>query len=241
MNFQPSMQGFMGGAGIGSMIGNMFNNPADIYSSGMNQGMDYIKNATGQAENAIHGGINQATGYQQPFYSAGQQGLNNWMGMLGRYNNPQEYYNQIMGGWKMSPGAQSKMGGAMDALKNSMASRGMMGSGQEMKDLGKTYEDYASQDQQQYFNNISGLGNTGLQGYGNLAMMGQNAANNMGNYAYGGGNNIANVHMQGAEDVTSMMNAIAQAKAQQAANENKDTGGFLGGIGSMLGGKLGWL
>ena len=241
MNFKPSMSGFLGGAGIGNMIGNMFNNPADIYSSGMNQGIDYIKEATGQAENAIRGGVNQATGYLNPYNTAGQQGLNNWMSMLSKYNNPEDYYNKIMGNWKMSQGAQSQMTGAMDAIKNAMAARGMMGSGQELKDLGKTYEDYASRDQQNYLNNILGIGNTGLQGYGDLAHMGLNAAGNMGNFAYGGGTNIANAHMQGAQDVTSMMNAIADAESKQAAAENKDTGGFLGAIGSIGGGKLGWL
>lgn len=208
-----STPGGMIGAGIGNFMGNMFNNPASQYAEGMQPGMQRIDEAT-----------RRATGYLQPWQTAGQTGLTNYMDMLKRYQNPEEMYNNIMGGWKMSQGTQSRLGGAMDALKNSMAARGMMGSGQEMKDIGKTYEDYAAQDQQQYLNNILGIGQTGLQGNANLSQWGQNAGTNMGGY-----------EMQGAQDITSMMNAIAAAQAAQAANENKENSDLFGGIGSIVG------
>lgn len=217
--FQPSWAGGMIGSGIMSMLGNRNNNPAEAYAEGMQPGIDRVNQ-----------GVDKATGYLNPWREAGMSGLNSYMDLLKKYQNPQQMYNDTMSGWKMSQGAQGQMNGAMDAIKNRMATMGLGGSGQEFKDLGKTFEDYAAKDQNQYFNNVMGIGNTGLQGYGNLSQQGAGAAGTMGGY-----------EMQGAGDIASMYNAMAAAQAAQAANENKQGADAGGGIGGLLGGVMKWL
>lgn len=217
MPYAPGTAG-LGGL-VGNWLGNQFNNPGQIYQEGMQPGIDRINQ-----------GVDRATGYISPWRQAGLSGLNDYMDMLKQYKNPQEMYNNIMGGWKMSQGAQKQMGGAMDAIQNRLATMGLTGSGQELKDLGQNFEDYAAKDQQQYLNNILGIGQTGLQGFNNLSNQGLNAGTNMGGF-----------EMQGAQDIASMYNAIAAAQAAQAAKSNEETSGGLMGTLGAIGGKMGWL
>lgn len=202
------------GSSIGGWIGGMFgDNPADEYEDYTRKGM-----------REINRGVNQATGYLEPYRTNGMEALKKYMGMLSEYENPTKKYNDIMNGWSMSPGAKNMLNGALDKVKNEMAVRGLTNSGQEFADLGKTYEDYASQDQRNYLKDILGIEGTGLTGFEGLSKLGQNTASQSGQFA-----------MEGAGDMASLFSAIAKAKADQAAAENARNSDLGAGIGSALG------
>lgn len=198
-----------GAAGAGSALFGG-SNAYDAYSSGMQKGQNQI----GQY-------LNQAEGYLDPYRQAGQAGITGYENALAPYNDPMGYYNKIAGNYQMSPGAQFRMKTGMDAVRNAMASQGFGGSGNEAKGLTDYTQGVINQDQNQYINSVLGIGQTGLQGYGNLMGQGFNAANASGNYA-----------MNAGQDIASMQAAMANAASQNANNNQNNLWGGMGAIAS---------
>lgn len=211
MALSPSQRASIGSGVAG--IGNYFfgDNPFDDYEKYSNQGENYIQQYQ-----------NQAAGYLDPYRQAGQQGLDAYRGMLSHYQDPTGYYNQIMGNWQATPTFQKRLSTGMDAIRNAMASRGLGGSGNELKGLTDYTQSAISQDMQQYLNNILGIGNTGLKGYGDLSHLGYLAGAQSGQYA-----------MDAGQDLASMESAKAQAAAAQTNANNQN---LWGGIGSLVSG-----
>lgn len=196
---------------LGGWLGDRFSkDPSKIYEQGMQPGINQIRE-----------GVGRATSYLDPYRTGGMEALDRYMGMLNKYNDPMQHYNDIMSGWNMSPGMNNRLKGALDTVQNQLAARGMTNSGQEMTDLAKTTSDYIGEDQRNYLNDILGMEHTGMTGYGDISHMGEGAATTSGGY-----------EMQGANDIASMYNAIALAKANEAANRrrsNRDVGTGIGG------------
>jgi len=225
------IRGGLGGA-IGGFIGNeLSSDPSKAYERYSSRGMDEIRRGT-----------NEATGYLEPYRTGGMNALRHYMDMLSSYENPTDKYNDIMSGWEMSSGAKNMLNGALDKVKNEMAARGLTSSGQEFSDLGKTYEDYASRDQDNFLKNILGIEQTGLSGYQGLTNLGERSASESGRYA-----------MEGAGDLASLFGAIARSRSSEAEAERQRNSDFGSGIGNFLrvnknfesnkksGGKINWL
>lgn len=213
MALSPQMAAGVG-AGVAGIGNAMFgNNPLDEYGNYMNQGMGTINDY-----------YNKASGFMAPYRDAGGRGLSGYESMLSRYQDPTKYYNDVASSYQMSPGAQFRMNTGMDAVRNAMAAQGLGGSGQEGRELTNYTQGVINQDMNNYIDRIFGVGQTGLQGYGNLSGLGFNAANASGNYAMGA-----------AGDIASMQSAMAQAAANQANTNNSD---FWGGAGSLAAGLL---
>ena len=160
----------------------LFGNPSDAYKS---------------ASKTLQGGVNQSKdlynqglGFLNPYMNLGSSAGSNLNNFYSQMSDPQAYYNQIMGGYSMSPAAQFQKQQQEETIRNSMASRGLSGSGAEMKSLMDYGTGLTNQDQQQYLSNILGIGNnyssglsnlfgTGAQASGQAAQMGSNLGQNI--------------------------------------------------------------
>jgi hypothetical protein len=195
------------GAGVAGVGNALFgNNSFDEYANYMNQGIGTIDDY-----------YNKASGFMSPYRDAGGRGLNGYENMLAKYQDPTKYYNDVASSYQMSPGAQFRMNTGMDAVRNAMAAQGLGGSGQEGRELTNYTQGVINQDMNSYIDRVFGVGQTGLQGYGNLSGLGFNAANASGNYAMGA-----------AGDIAGMQSAMGQAASAQANNDNRNLWGGLG-------------
>ena len=175
----------------------------------------------GGANSDLNSGLDQATGYMQPFYNGGLNAFNQWqqntqdMGKyLGQFQNmgaqqwqasqqsPQQYYQNIMRGYQMSPQAQYAQQVATRSGNAAAAASGMMGSGAFVNGMQRNANQISQGDQQQYFNNVMGSNQAqmqSLQNYQNQyaqynGMLGQQA-----NMGYGAGNSMGNWAMNNAQ------------------------------------------
>lgn len=171
----------------------------------------------GRAQSA---GYDKAMGYMNPYYQGGLADYNKYRGavggqgdMLAQYGNPadyawrsaglspQEYYQNLMGGYTTSPQAQYQTDQMQKAAQRGASASGMMGSGTFFDSLQRNQQDIVAQDQDRWLNNMLGVNNqqmgylNNFQGQQNdymnrlngLAGVGYNAANAMGQYSVGQG------------------------------------------------------
>lgn len=155
------------------------------------------------------GGTNPATGanktlgqipgeiqpYYQPYQEAGNKSLQDLMSQYGDLmNNPGEFYNQIASGYTESPGYQTRLKDAMNAVNNASAAGGSLGTPLNAEDLASRSMDLRSQDFENYLKNVLGLHTEGLQGAQGL-------------------------ENQGFEANTGYANALANIRGQQSQNQ----------------------
>ncbi len=196
----------MGGIGqIAGGIGQLFNyeNPADSADP-------YLEKIKGEAGNYLDpyakAGANTLPGLQEQFMKL--------------INNPQAMMKMFAGGYKESPGFQFNVDQATKAAKNMAAAGGMLGSQASQENLAGTVNGLASQDFNQYLQNMMKTYGMGLEGQGNIAGMGMNASNNMANI-------IAQQRMAQAQ------NAYA-GQANENNNWSNAFGNIAGGLMSFV-------
>lgn len=187
-----------------------------------NKSSKAAKRAAAAAAEEIRQSRARAIGYQQPYYQSGNLALSPLTGLL----TGQQYDastgsttalspEQRLALFQTSPGYQFRLDQATKNLQASQAARGGLLSGGAAKELTQYSQGLASDEYNNYINNLFGL-----------AGIGQNAATSMGNYEVGAASQIA--------DYTQ---AQGLAQAQGSANTgNAFSGGFsqLAGLGGML-------
>jgi hypothetical protein len=208
------MEAMMMGAGISSGISG-----AAGYA-----GYSNMADELGDAQNQITQYLQQATGYMQPFYDAGTQGLSAYQKGLSPLQNPVQLMNQLMGGYTESPYAQFQQQQSITAANAAGAASGMLGSGAEQKELMQQSQAISSKDMQQWLNNIFGIYKGYMGGEKNLMTQGYGAAGQMGNW-----------NMQAGRDVVSLMDAQARAQAAAMKSAGSGAGGLIGGVVGGLG------
>lgn len=123
--------------------------------------------------------------YSDPYVNAGRGAMGGTQGVYDQMrDDPGGYYNKLGAGYKESPGYQFKLKNALQAGSNAQAAGGMAGSPQhEQQNMGIA-NDIASQDFNEYMNQIMGINKGGLEGEENTINRGfnagQNATNNLG-------------------------------------------------------------
>lgn len=171
--------------GIGGAIGNFL-------SGG---GTGGYQDMQGQIQNGMNA-LNQNYGYGRdalnPWAQGGQWAMGQYQNALGGMADPQAYYNHIMDGYQMSPGAQFQMKQGQQGINNAAAAGGTLGSGAEQKAMDQYSQGVANQDQQQYFQNQMGINNQYMGGLGNMMNQGYGAAGQMNNSYMNQGNALAN-------------------------------------------------
>lgn len=159
--------------------------------------------------------------YFQPYMNQGQQAGQQ---LTGQYNqmtqNPQEFFKNISGGYKESPGYQFKLQQALNAGNNAAAAGGMLGTPQHQQQNMGVAEGLANQDYQDYLNHILGIFGQGQQGQQGLQEQGFRAGT-------GYGENIGNILGQQAQYAFG-------GQAGQNAAQGQNRSNLFSGIGSLL-------
>ena len=154
--------GGMFGGGVGSFLGGLFGNPGKPYDKAMEQYQQWA---------------NKAEGTQQPYLNAGQGAIGDYQQWLKGQKDPSGFINNLMGNYQESPYAHYLQQQAMNAGNNSASASGLMGSSALMKQQQQNASNIASQDVNQWLQNVLGINTQYGQGQQNLMQGGQGAAN----------------------------------------------------------------
>lgn len=161
------------GSGAGGFFGGLFGNSG----SGYDEYMKWLKHAQQG---------------QQPYSDAGQGALGNYQSWLDAQKNPSQFINDQMKNYQTSDYAQNLQQQSMRAGQNAASAAGLGGSTPLFQQLQSNAGQIASQDQNQWLQNVLGINSQYGQGQQNLISGGQNAQNSlndiynhMGEAAYG--------------------------------------------------------
>ncbi len=152
-----------GGAGI---LGGLFGNSGGSYD-------DYMKEYRDWADKAANA--------QQPYINAGKEGLGNYQDWLNGQKDPSGFINNLMGQYQESPYAQYLQKQSLRGGQNAASAGGLSGSTPLMQQMQQNAGNIASQDQNQWLQNVLGINTQYGQGQNNLMTGGQNAANQLTN------------------------------------------------------------
>lgn len=221
------MNSFMGMLpGLGQMAGSLFGNKS-------------------KAPGMIDAGFNQAMGYMNPFINMGQNAAGQYgaeserlMGLSGplreqlmrMMQDPSSLMKSIGSGYTQSPGYKYNVDEATKAMNAASATGGMLGTPAHQKNIAETVSGLAAQDYNNYMSNALGVMNQGLGG-----------AQNMFSQGFGGMGNMANMGFNAASNAAQMaqQNAMQKAQLEHALSQQRRSG-FMGGLGSLLGGAAGF-
>lgn len=246
---QPGGNFWGDGTTIAGGFDNGFDNMAtggimDFGSRGINSVFDPmdVNGAMMAGKMAVAQGYGNAMQGMAPFQQGGLDSFGQWKGAtnnMGAYLNqfpgmgagqwastqqsPQQYYQNIMGGYQQSPQAAYAQQQATRAGNSAAAASGMMGSGAFVNGMQRNANQISQGDQQQYFNNVMGS---------NQAQMGslQNYQNQNAQYL---------AQLQGQSNIGyGAAGKMGDWGMQYGQNMNAANGGLLGNVGSIIGSVL---
>lgn len=127
--------------------------------------------------------------YYSPYVNRGEE-ANRQVGDLYKRlaMDPQAFLNEIMQGYKPTEGYQYKSKMAQDAAHNAAAAGGYVGGEYDQRNRAELANSLASQDMQQYIDNILGLQGAGISGLQRQGDYGYQASSGLADYlgnAYG--------------------------------------------------------
>jgi hypothetical protein len=160
--------------------------------------------------------------YFDPYINAGKDSLGK---SQGQYNDltqdPSGMYNKMAGGYKESPGYQWQLGQGQNAMNNAAAAGGLAGTPQHQQQSAQMAQGIASQDFNNYLQQVMGLYGRGLNGMDSMNKMGFDASTGMGQLL---GTNLMN---QG--------NMAMAGQMAQNQSRGQGMGNMMGMFGSMFG------
>lgn len=192
----------MFGSGMGGFLGGLFGNSGAPYDRAMDQYRQYG---------------NAGRDAQMPYYNAGQGAMGDYQKWLQGQQDPSGFINNLMGQYKESPYAQYEQQQSLRAGQNAASASGLMGSTPMMQQLQQNAGNIASQDQNQWLQNVLGINKQYGEGQQDMMHGGQNAANS-----------LTNLYGQ-------MGDRMGQAAYGRQAGKQQDFWNTLGGIGGMIG------
>jgi len=198
------MGGQMGG-GLTQFLGGMFGDSGAPFEAGMHQIEKYGK---------------QGAAAQNPFLQAGGQALPQMQNWLQQQSNPSQFLNNMMSQYQQSPYNQFLQQQAMRAAQNAGSASGLTGSTPLMMQMQQNAGNIGQQGMNDWLQNMLGLNTQYGAGLGQMAGMGQGAANQLTNM-YG-----------------NMGNSMAQGAYGQQAGRQQDTSNMIGGGLRMLTGGI---
>jgi hypothetical protein len=153
-------------SGIGGLLGGLFGDSGKPYRSAMDQYQKYF---------------NQAQGVQNPFYNAGVSALPQYQNWLGSMQNPSQFINNLMGQYQESPWAKFSIQQGLNANNNAATANGLLGSTPLARENSQFAQGIASQDMQNWLQNVLGINTQYGAGLGNQIGIGTGAANSLTN------------------------------------------------------------
>lgn len=192
----------MFGSGLGEFLGGMFGHSEAPYDRAMDQYRQYG---------------NAGRDAQMPYYNAGQGAMGDYEKWLQGQQDPSGFINNLMGQYKESPYAQYEQQQSLRAGQNAASASGLMGSTPMMQQLQQNAGNIASQDQNQWLQNVLGINKQYGAGQQDMMHGGQNAANS-----------LTNLYGQQGQDMSRL------AYGRQAGKQ-QDFWNTVGGLGNMFG------
>lgn len=165
------------------MIGNLFGGGSEGYDEAAKRMEEYMR---------------QAQGAWKPFLDAGRGAIDPFKQWGEQFKDPHKFMEDTMSKYTMSPNARFQMGQSERAAKNAASAGGLAGSTAHMREAGNMANDISSKDQQQFLQNILGIGNNYGQSLNSLLNMGMQGAGGTAGAFGGMGSNLANLYGGGA-------------------------------------------
>lgn len=190
------------GSGLGDVLGGLFGDSGKPYDKAMEQYQQWA---------------DKSQGVQQPYLDAGKGAIGDYQKWLQGQKDPSGFINNLMGDYKQSPYSQYLQQQAQNAGVNSASASGMTGSSALMQQQQQNAGNIASQDMNQWLQNVLGINTQYGQGQQNLMTGGQNSANA-----------LTNMYGQ-------MGKQMGEAAYGKEAGKKNDFWNTAGGIGSMIG------
>ena len=118
--------------------------------------------------------------HYNPYIQQGNEAQNRATGLYNQMTeNPMDYLNQIISGYRPSQGYQFREGRALEAARNSAAQGGLTGTRNDQIQRAELVNDIMGQDIQQYLSNVLGIQGAGLSGQQHLSDRGYNASQSL--------------------------------------------------------------
>ena len=171
-----------------------------------------------QAIQAQQQALQEARGYEQPFYTAGRQGLGQYMNMLGL--GPQGTGYDATAWLQKTPGYQWTLGQGVNALDRSAAASGLLKSGAQYKGLMNYGEGLATN--MAYAPYMSALADLTNKGWGAASLMGGQGIQTAGN--------VGNILMNQGQ---SQANAAEQIGLANLLGQQQNWNRMMGGMGAI--------
>lgn len=168
---------------VGGFLGGMFNDTGKPYDAAQQQYDKY----TGMAQGAW-----------SPYANAGKGAVGDYQQWLKGQQDPSGFINNQMANYQESPYAKYMQQQSMNAGQNAASASGLMGSTPMMQQMQQNAGNIASQDQNQWLQNVLGINTQYGQGQQNLMQGGQNAANSLTNM-YGQMGNLSGTNAYNKE------------------------------------------
>lgn len=200
-------------ANVGASIMDVFgSSPFSGYASDM-----------GDIEKQMQQWTEKGAGYYQPFYSAGTAAIPQYQARLGQMADPTAFFKSMMSGYQESPLSQFQRQQGMQDINSAAASRGLLGSTAQGRNLLDFSQNLSAKDMEDYFKNLMGINTEYMGGLGNL--MGQ---------GFQAGSGIANLYNTLGMNTAQLQQQAAQARAAAQAQKNAGWGNLIGaGIGAL--------
>lgn len=156
--------------------------------------------------------------YYEPYMKAGAGALPVLQGEYGDLiSNPGGFLNKMGQGFQQSPGFKFALDQALQGSGHAAAAGGMAGSPEHQFQNMQIGTQLGNQDYYNYIKNALGIYGTGLEGFGGIARMGQQAGSSM------------------ADQIAQALASQAQLRYAGTANQNQSNNAMFGNIMQGLG------
>lgn len=175
----------------------------------------------------------QRQGQQMPGGQSGSPlGLQQFQNETNRQLDPGSFINQLLSHYQQSPYAQNQIKQGTQALEQSAASGGLLGSSQLGKGIAEQGQRISNEDRDNYLRNALGIYNQGYAGLGKQEGQGFDTAQLLAQLRSGLGNNLAQDY--GQLGLAKMGQSQAQASGLDSLLKS-GLGGLAGGMGGFGG------
>lgn len=159
--------------------------------------------------------INDASTYDSRFKTAKNDLYNEYLANYSASQppTPAQSTGPDYSGFYDSPDYKFAMDQGLTSVNQSMAKRGLSGSGAEMKALTRFGQGLASQQLGNYKNSLAALAGIGQASTGQISNLGANAASNMGNAAQNAADSRASSYLNQGAALSGLANRSADAYA----------------------------
>lgn len=217
----------------------------DAFGGGQGSASDDIAQGYQNSISTYEKYLDQINQMFQPWMDRGNNSGDN---MYNMGQSQQAQFNQMMGmgeggtgNWQTeytaSPWAQYQTDVGTQTMDANAASSGMLGSGNNQRSEADMAEGIASQDRQQYYNDMMGMGSAASGNYSPLMQTGAGMTSELGNYTYGTGQSIGHAQ-QGIGQANAMGDTANSSMWNNAINTGLAAAGAFGGGGTAMTGGM---